>query len=91
MEAAVQRTVDKYDTWERRNLALNALQRLVFLMCEIKPDAKSPLFPAWDAEMCEVRKLCVENHERGIDLNLRDLKKWREDNDSSRTRAMVQR
>ena len=66
------------NTWEKFRFENKALSRLVHLMCDIKPDSKSPLLPEWESEMKEVRRLCVKNHERGIALNIRDLKDYRD-------------
>jgi hypothetical protein len=64
----------EYDSWEKWSLCVKALDRLVFVMCELRPKTDSKEFNIWDKEMNEVRKLCISNHERGINLNIRDLK-----------------
>ena len=67
---------DPYDTWKNTEIALKAVYRLIHLMCDIKPSSKtSPVeYKAWDDEMKEIRKWCVNVHERRIELNIRDLK-----------------
>ena len=64
----------QYDTWEATDAALFSLNAMIIMLCDIKPNEKTAK-PAeillWNARMKEVRKWCVQVHERRIQLNVK--------------------
>jgi hypothetical protein len=66
---------DPFDTLAATDAALEAIFKLVYVYCEVKPPKTRPKELAiWEAEMKEVRKWAVQIHDRRIELNIRKLK-----------------
>lgn len=60
---------DQYDKWEDTEAALTAARKLIVLLCN-ESGEKAKV----EAELKEVRKWCVEIHNRRIAINIRKSK-----------------
>jgi hypothetical protein len=59
-----------YDTWEKTDAALRAINKLFCLLHDNKPAKSSPEEAIWEAELKEVRQWAISVHERRINLNI---------------------
>lgn len=61
------RLTDEYDKWEDTEAALSAARKLIIMLCNETSDQAR-------AELKEVRKWCIEIHNRRIAINIRKPK-----------------